>query len=131
MQYVRYEEDIVQKYHVHLDGWPLEKFANPSELGNSLPLLQQLSSAIDNGTCKWVRLDVRELEERQKRIAELRAKGKMSAPKPRKPRKKGTSRKTGGPSRNTDTEGEEGGSDSEREGGGPAPSHKRRRVEAS
>ena len=56
MQYVNYEEQIVIRYVIKLDGWTYENFRNPSEFSSSLPPLQELSDAIDNGTCKFVKL---------------------------------------------------------------------------
>lgn len=37
MQYVNYEESIVQRYGVVLEGWTFDRFVNPSELSTALP----------------------------------------------------------------------------------------------
>lgn len=65
MQYVNYEEDIVQRYGIELQGWTYDRFVNPSELSTSLPLLRKLLNAIDTGDCKFVKLTA---EERRKRL---------------------------------------------------------------
>lgn len=65
MQYVNYEEDIIQRYGIELQGWTYDKFVNPSELSTSLPLLRKLLNAIDTGDCKFVKLTA---EERRKRL---------------------------------------------------------------
>jgi hypothetical protein len=65
MQYVNYEEAIIQRYGIELQGWTYDKFVNPSELSTSLPLLRKLLNAIDTGDCKFVKLTA---EERRKRL---------------------------------------------------------------
>lgn len=64
MQYVKYEEAIVQRYGIEIQGWTHDKFANPSEFSSSLPPLQKLLDAINAGDCKFVKLTT---EERHKR----------------------------------------------------------------
>lgn len=64
MQYVNYEEAIVQRYGIELQGWTYDKFVNPSELSTSLPLLRKLLTAIDTGSCKFVKLTAEELRKR-------------------------------------------------------------------
>lgn len=65
MQYANYEVDIVQRYGIVLDGWTYENLVNPSELSTSLPPLRALQSAIENGTCKFVKLTSAQAKERQ------------------------------------------------------------------
>ena len=60
MRYVNYEEEIVIRYGIKLEGWTYENLKNPSELSSSLPPLRALSEAIDNGTCKFVKLTATE-----------------------------------------------------------------------
>ena len=60
MRYVNYEEEIVIRYGIKLEGWTYENFKNPSELSSSVPPLRALSEAIDNGTCKFVKLTAAE-----------------------------------------------------------------------
>lgn len=73
MQYVNYEEAIIQWYGIELQGWTYDKFVNPSELSTSLPLLQELLNAINDGDCKFVKLTAKEfckqLETYKKKIA--------------------------------------------------------------
>lgn len=65
MQYANYEVDIVQRYGIVLQGWTYENLVNPSELSTSLPPLRALLSAIEDGTCKFVKLTSAQAKERQ------------------------------------------------------------------
>ena len=56
MQYVNYEVDIVQRYGIVLEGWTFNRFVNLSELSTALPPLQKLLDAINDGSCKFIRL---------------------------------------------------------------------------
>jgi hypothetical protein len=60
MRYLNYEEEIVIRYGIKLEGWTYEKIKNPSELSSSLPPLRALSDAIDNGTCRFIKLTATE-----------------------------------------------------------------------
>jgi len=60
MQYVNYEEQIAIRYGIKLEGWTYDTLKNPSEPSTSLPPLQALSNAIDNGTCKFIRMSAAE-----------------------------------------------------------------------
>lgn len=72
MKYVDYEELVVIKHSVELQGWTFDKFACPSSLSTSLPGLRKLLNAINNGECKFVKLSPLEIkkrrDEREKRI---------------------------------------------------------------
>jgi hypothetical protein len=74
MKYTEYEELIVLKYGVELQGWTYEKFVCPSFLSTSLPPLQALLDAINSGRCKFIKLTPVEVkrrrDERQKQINE-------------------------------------------------------------
>jgi hypothetical protein len=74
MKYTEYEELIVLKYGVELQGWTHDKFVCPSSLSTSLPALQALLDAINNGVCKFIKLTPVEVktrrEQRQKQINE-------------------------------------------------------------
>jgi hypothetical protein len=65
MQYSRYEEDIVQRYGIVLEGWTYENLVNPSELSSSLPPLTILLEALKSGDCKFVKLSAAERKERE------------------------------------------------------------------
>ena len=105
MYYVDYEEKIVQRYGIELVGWTYEKFVNPSELSTSLPGLQQLLDAINNGTCKFIKLTPLQLSERRHALQKDITEGNVLAPKARKPRKdRGTKRKVGNESGGSDVE---------------------------
>lgn len=74
MKYTEYEELIMLKYGIELQGWTYDKFVCPSLLSTSLPPLQALLDAIENGQCKFIKLTPIEVkkrrEERQKQITE-------------------------------------------------------------
>ncbi|KAJ3514614.1 hypothetical protein NLJ89_g2284 [Agrocybe chaxingu] len=96
MQYVNYEELIVQRYGVELVGWTYEKFVNPSELSTSLPALRELLDAINSGECRFAKLSPLAVKARhieyQKKVDEG-----LIPVKTRKQRKdKGTKRKRSG-----------------------------------
>lgn len=65
MKYVDYEELVVIKYGVELQGWTYDKFVCPSSLSTSLPPLQKLLNALNNGECKFVRLSQLEIKKRR------------------------------------------------------------------
>ena len=65
MHYTRYEEDIVQRYGIELQGWTYEKMINPSNLSSSLPPLKTLQDALVTGTCKFVKLTAAERKKRE------------------------------------------------------------------
>jgi hypothetical protein len=65
MQYTRYEEEIVQRYGIELQGWTYERIMNPSLLTSSLPPLMALRDALVAGTCKFVKLTAAERKERE------------------------------------------------------------------
>ena len=71
MQYINYEEGIIQRYGVELTGWTYEKFVNPSELSTAVEPLRKLVDAINAGNCKFVKLTTEECRER---LASYRAK---------------------------------------------------------
>jgi hypothetical protein len=71
MNYINYEEAIVQRYSIELVGWTYDKFVNPSEFSLALAPLRRLIDAINAGECKFVRLKA---EERQKRLETYKAK---------------------------------------------------------
>ena len=60
MHYVNYDQEIVIRYGIKLEGWTYESFKNPSELSSSLPPLQALFEAIESGKCKFVKLTATE-----------------------------------------------------------------------
>ena len=62
MHYTRYDEEIVQRYGIELQGWTYEKLMNPSTLSSSLPPLKVLHDALVKGTCKFVKLSQAERE---------------------------------------------------------------------
>ena len=65
MHYAQYEEEIVQRYGIELEGWTYEKLTNPSDLSSSLPPLKALRDAIISGTCKFVKLTAAEKKKRE------------------------------------------------------------------
>jgi hypothetical protein len=88
MNYVNFEDLIVQRYCIDLVGWPANlKFVNPSEMSDSLAPLQELSTALSDGTCKFVVLSPTEQSARRERVAADKAAGRIVPRKPRKQRK--------------------------------------------
>jgi phage I-like protein len=71
MQYVNYEEAIVQRYSIELLGWTYKKFVNPSELSTAVEPLCKLLDAIKSGDCKFIKLTA---EECRKHLETYRAK---------------------------------------------------------
>jgi hypothetical protein len=65
MHYTRYDEEIVQRYGIDLQGWTYEKLMNPSKLSSSLPPLKALRDALITGTCKFVKLTAAEKKKRE------------------------------------------------------------------
>ena len=105
MYYVDYKEKIVQRYGIELVGWTYKKFVNPSELSTLLPGLQQLLNAINNGTCKFIKLTPLQLSECRHALQKSINEGNVPATKARKPRKdRGTKRKVGNESGGSDIE---------------------------
>ena len=65
MHYTRYEEEIVQRYGIELQGWTYENLVNPSTLSSSLPPLKALHEALVAGNCKFVKLTAAERKARE------------------------------------------------------------------
>ncbi|KAL0578047.1 hypothetical protein V5O48_003953 [Marasmius crinis-equi] len=57
MNYKTFDKSITKEYRVVLEGWPLAKFANPSDLGSSKRDMQTLLDALTNGTCCFRKLE--------------------------------------------------------------------------
>ncbi|KAF8163958.1 hypothetical protein BJ912DRAFT_864500 [Pholiota molesta] len=94
MQYANYEEAIVLKYGIELVGWTHEKFCNPSELSSSLGPLRTLLDALNDHSCKFVKLSPLERRDREIKYRANVASGAIVA-KQRKTRKDaGTKRKS-------------------------------------
>ncbi len=87
MQYLNYKRDIVQKYHVKMIGWTHEKWANVSELGNSLEPLETLWNALQEGKCKFVQILATEANARAASVWNAIATGQAAPPTKRKARK--------------------------------------------
>ena len=119
MQYVNYDELIIQKYGVELQGWTFDKLFSPSQLSTSLPGLRRLLDAINNGDCKFVKLGPLEVKKRREELQKKQDDGIVPV-KTRKPRKdRGTKRpRTKGKktaANDAEDDDDEGGSDEEEE----------------
>ncbi|PPQ91922.1 hypothetical protein CVT25_001093, partial [Psilocybe cyanescens] len=72
---------------LELIGWTYEKLVNPSKLSTSLPGLRKLLDALNDGTCKFIKLTTAQLlqhcQDHKKAIKD----GSLPAPKKRQPRK--------------------------------------------
>ena len=84
MQYVNYEEAIVQRYGIDLQGWTYDKFVNPSDLSSALPPLRKLLDAINVGNCKFVKLTAEELRKRLESYKKKIASGELKIHKRKK-----------------------------------------------
>ncbi|KAL0571869.1 hypothetical protein V5O48_010089 [Marasmius crinis-equi] len=56
MEFKQFDHLITRRFGVVLEGWPLPKFANPSELGSALEPLGKLKDALVDGTCRFRKL---------------------------------------------------------------------------
>lgn len=63
MQYTNYEEGIVWRYGVLLEGWTYDKLVNPSALSTAIEPLRPLHDALNDGTCHFVKLTALQLKE--------------------------------------------------------------------
>lgn len=90
MQYVNYDELIIQKYGVKLQGWTFEKLINPSQLSTSLPTLRHLLDAINDGNCKFVKLSPLEVKSHRQELQQKQDDGTVPV-KTRKGKKKAAS----------------------------------------
>ncbi|KAF8519507.1 hypothetical protein BU17DRAFT_65911 [Hysterangium stoloniferum] len=54
MEWTAYEDLIIDKYHVILDGWPKDIVFNPADLGTKS--LAVVIAALEDGTCNWKKL---------------------------------------------------------------------------
>jgi hypothetical protein len=79
MQYVNYEEAIVQRYGIELQGWTYDKLVNPSELSTAVDPLRKLLNAINSGDCKFVKLMAEERRKRQETYNAKIASGELKA----------------------------------------------------
>jgi hypothetical protein len=93
MHYTRYEEEIVHRYGIELQGWTYEKIMNPSLLSSSLPPLITLRDALVAGTCKFIKLTARERKERETAYMEKIKSGEIENRKRKRRSDAGTSKK--------------------------------------
>ncbi|KAJ7743273.1 hypothetical protein DFH07DRAFT_750021 [Mycena maculata] len=115
MQYVWYEQDIIQKYSIILVGWTFPELVNPSKLSTSLPALQELHDALKGGKCDFKRLSRDELEKRRATWEANVAAGRVEAKN-----RQGCSDKNVKRKRRADDDGEQGDSgenDNDNDGG--------------
>jgi hypothetical protein len=67
MAYTWYEEDVVQRYDVVMEGWTAAPFINPSAMSTSLPNLRTLMHALQTGECAFRNLLPAEAAEHRKK----------------------------------------------------------------
>lgn len=128
MHYARYDEEIVQRYGIELQGWTYEQLVNPSTLSLSLPPLKELHDALVNGTCLFVKLSAAEKKAREAEYMAKIASGEVVSRK-RKQRSDAGSRKPkrarkDGRTVNSDSEG-----DGESDNNGEGTSHPQKSPE--
>jgi hypothetical protein len=93
MAYTWYEEDIVQRYGVVVDGW-VGPFINPSTMSTSLVNLRALAQAWKSGECRFRKLTAAEAAARKAKWDEDVAAGLVTAKHRAERSDKGSSRKT-------------------------------------
>ncbi|KAG1726515.1 uncharacterized protein EDB91DRAFT_1086747 [Suillus paluster] len=86
MNYDNYENKIVEKHRIILEGWTYRQVQNPGKIGHREDLVTLLNALV-NGRCVWVKLSEQNLEQRMESNRE-RAKNGESIYKPRKTMKK-------------------------------------------
>jgi hypothetical protein len=128
MHYTRYEENIVQRYGIELQGWTYEELANPSTLSSSLPPLKVLHEALVKGTCKFVKLSTAERAAREAAYMAKIASGEVGIHKRKRRSDSGSKRKPkrarNNGSTNTDNEEDSDGEEDNEEGDSQAPKSK-------
>lgn len=91
MNYVNYHTAIVEKHRAKLFGWPLDKFAPPSEI-NTVGELRKLRAALASGETYWRRLTPREVTAHMDKVQELQEGGQVIGRKRKTRSDKGTKR---------------------------------------
>lgn len=81
MQWERYEDLVVNRYSVVLDGWPEDITFNPSNL--TLRELQLILALLVKERCVWKKLTPEELDERQSRYTDRLVNGEVQMRKKR------------------------------------------------
>ncbi|KAG1739377.1 uncharacterized protein EDB91DRAFT_1028509, partial [Suillus paluster] len=67
MEFTQYH-NLVRCHQVKLIGWTHPQWANPSDLKGGIEGLENLVSAIESGTCRFVPISSEELEDRLRRV---------------------------------------------------------------
>jgi hypothetical protein len=62
MFYVNFEENIMAKYGVVCEGWPLQKFCSPGDIGSHTEV-KVLDSAWTTGTARFRKMSKAEFEQ--------------------------------------------------------------------
>jgi hypothetical protein len=92
MNYVNYDQAIVEKYKAKLVGWPMGlKFANPSAIG-TVDDIRALRNALKTGECKWIALTKRQQAEHTEMLKIKRDAGEVVGKKRKERSDKGTKR---------------------------------------
>jgi hypothetical protein len=87
MQWKYYWRNVVQRYSVKIEGWPMEiPFSNLSEASSTLTDLESLLAKWRNGITFWRKLSADELEELDSERERQLDNGDISPPAPRRPR---------------------------------------------
>jgi hypothetical protein len=135
--YTWYEEDIVQRYNVVMEGWR-GPFQNPSTLSTSLPALRELLDAIKTGEAGFRKLLPAEAAERRKKWDTDVAAGHAVVKHRAERSDKGKPRKRARDDDNEDADGREGQVDTDgtrdgniNDGASAAPPKKRSRKTTS
>ena len=62
MYYTNFEHAITEKYHVVLEGWPLERFCSPSDI-QSRTEISVLMKSLESGATRFRKLSTTEFED--------------------------------------------------------------------
>ncbi|KAL0061715.1 hypothetical protein AAF712_011432 [Marasmius tenuissimus] len=93
MEYINFDKKMTYDRGIVCEGWPLEKFAKPSDLGSAPELLERLRNAWLDGSCCFRKLSPEEHSEWRKAY-DAKVKTGVIQPKKRRTQKDaGTKRK--------------------------------------
>ena len=76
MNYNNYDVNVVFKYKVRLEGWPLDRFVSPYNF-DTIDELRNLRDALRCGSCFWMGLSSREVTQHAKDMSERTAAGEV------------------------------------------------------
>ena len=91
MNYVNYEDAIVERFKVKLVGWTFKQFVSPTDI-NTVQDVRELRNALKNGACHWVQLSPQALKDHVAAVDERRKQGEVVGKKRKERNDKGVAR---------------------------------------